>query len=276
MDAVPLQPQPVASAAHCPTHPDERVLGACARCGAFFCARDRVSVEGSDYCAACAARPDVDAMGAFRLRSWGKRDAWAWFFGLQAPVMLLDGPWMLLLGSREQMPFALAVLTRGAVYACYWWGLRFSRLALCLLPVVTSGLAFVSGGRLVTGRDVALLILAVHLYTDLRNKLFFKEELSREAFEAAWRTHQKNLPAWVGLALSGAVLLGLLLGYLEAGVHLLFSLQFSLVGLLRTSPGAQSPVRWRRVAIASLVLTGAGVVAVAVRLLLPGLAPLLR
>ncbi len=266
MDAVPLHPPPAASETQCPSHPEERVLGACARCGAFFCAQDRGSVEGVDYCAGCAARPDVDVMEAFRLQSWGKRDAWASVIGLHACLLLIQG--LLLLRTREDVLFPLEVLLRGAVSACFWWGLRFSRLALCLLPIGMMVLALTTGREVAVSRECVFLLVYLSIYTDLRNRLFFKEELSREAFAAAWRFHQKNTAAWVGLVLGGVSVLGLLAGFLAAGVLALLALQYSLVGLLRTRPGARAPVRWRRVAIAGLLLSGAGFVGVFVRILL--------
>jgi hypothetical protein len=41
------------------------------------CVDDRMTLDGSDFCRECAARPDVDSLEALRQKHGGKRDGWA-------------------------------------------------------------------------------------------------------------------------------------------------------------------------------------------------------
>ncbi|WP_224243570.1 hypothetical protein [Hyalangium gracile] len=225
-------------------------LGACTRCGTFFCAQDRRTVDSKDYCASCATRPEVDYLEAFRLKYWGKRDLWAWLIGFGALINAIVGL-VLLASGAEQLLFALMTLVSAAVGMCFWAGLSFARLALCFVPVVSMIVGVATQGPAGLASGVMPLIITLVIYNDTRNKLFFREEVSPEALQKAWHLYSNNRIARAGFLLS---ILGILMPPV-APVALLCS----IIGLRRVDPTAHPPIGRRGQAIAGIVLGVLGI-----------------
>ena len=248
MDAAPLVPEPTRQV-RCQSHPEEPVLGTCPRCGTFFCEQDRENVDGRDYCASCAKRPDVDYLEAFRLKYWGKRDLWAWLVGLGGLLNLTVGVLGFVFGQGEaSMAFVHAgLLLMGGVGIAFWAGYPFARLALCFLPVASMAVGALSEPAPVAiGRGIIPLIFAIGIYRDTRNQLFFKVEVSREALQKSWHLYANNSAARTGILLSSA---GLLIP-----VFAPFGLVSSIIGLRRVDPHAHPPIGRKGQAIAGIVL----------------------
>lgn len=259
METQPLAaPEPMPGPARCPSHPDQNVLGACARCGTFFCALDHEEINGKDYCDTCAEHPDVDYLEAFRLKYWGKRDAWAWLVGFGAVFNFFAGAIILAneLVNKDTgntgLLLGLIALVGSGVGVCFWMGMPFARLALCFVPIAS---LFVSGfvaGAEAVGRGIWPVIITLVMYNNTRNKLFFKEEVSREALQKAWHLYSNNTVARAGFMFS---FIGLLFAPLA-----IISLLCSIIGLRNVNPTATPPVGRKGQAIAGIVLSVVSIV----------------
>lgn len=246
MDAALRLSEPAASQARCQSHPERSVLGACSRCGTFFCELDWKRVDGRDYCAPCAARPDVDYLEAFRLKYWGRRDAWAWFIGLGSLFHLATALSGLVSGIGQEKLYFVPLLVVGAVGVCFWFGMPFARRALWFIPLVFMVGVALFGNVLAALLGVVPLLFAAAIYQDTRNRLFFKQPVSRNALQKAWHLYANNTVARTGFQLS---LFGLLFP-----VFAPFGLVCSLVGLRRVDLEARPPVGRKGQAIAGIVL----------------------
>ncbi|MFY0571351.1 DUF4190 domain-containing protein [Archangium lansingense] len=248
MESPSLAPPPAADEARCQSHPDQAVLGTCTRCGTFFCALDRETVNDKDYCTTCATRPEVDYLEAFRLKHWGKRDSWTWFVGFSALAYLAAGARLLMREDLRDsgLMVGLISLAGGTVGVCFWLGLPFARLALCFVPIVAMVVSAFSIGPGAISSGIWPIIVTLSIYQNTRNKLFFKEEVSREALEKAWNLYANNAVARTGFLLG---LVGLL-AFPLAPVALLCS----IIGLRRVDPTATPPIGRKGQAIAGIVL----------------------
>lgn len=254
MKSPSLAQEPAAGEAYCPSHPDRRVLGACARCGTFFCEKDRESVNGTYYCEACAARPDIDYLEAFRLKYWGKRDAWAWLVGLGALFNLAIGLAVLLMEETNNagLLIGLLAIAGGGVGVCFWLGMPFARVALCFVPIVSLIVSVFTAGPVAIGRGIWPILITLVIYQDTRNKLFFKEHVPREALQKAWHLYANNTVARAGFMLSFIALIGFPLAPI--------TLLCSIIGLRRVDPTANPPVGRKGQAIAGIVLSSVSLV----------------
>lgn len=242
----PLPTTPMNEGSRCHAHPDHLALGTCTRCGVFFCDQDRRMVDGKPYCGTCAARPDVDYLESFRLKYWGQRDGWAWLVGLGSVANLLTGVFLLLSGAPDVLLNALFSLGAGVVGACFWLGLSWARLAFVFVPIGSMIVSMMTVGPEAVVIGVLPMIMALAIYNDTHNKLFFKVEVSREKLRKAWHLYMNNRMARVGLMLG-------VLGLLLPGVGLI-ALVCSLIGLRRVDPDAHPPIGRKGQAIAGIVL----------------------
>lgn len=249
MNAQPLSVAPETEAAHCPAHPDQPVLGTCARCGAFYCEQDRWVVNGKTYCEACSVRPEVDYLEGFRLKYWGKRDGWAWIMGLGAVVNVLSGLVIFAAGKVEAMPIGLFGLVAGVVGACFWMGVPWARKAIIGVPIGSMVVGMLAGDATSVGRGIIPLLVTIYVLNDTRNKLFFREEVSPEALKKAWDLYMNNTMARAG------VMLGVLSFLPGVGV---IALLCSIIGLRRVNPNATPPVGRKGQAIAGIILGALG------------------
>lgn len=258
MESLSLAPQPAPGEARCPSHPEKAVLGACARCGTFFCEYDRETVDGKDYCDTCAEHPDVDYLEAFRLKYWGKRDAWAWLIGIGALINFIAGATLLaneLVNKdtgNDGFMRALLALVGGGVGVCFWLGIPAARLALCFVPIASLMVSGFAAGPEAVGRGIVAVIITLVMYNNTRNKLFFKEEVSREALQKAWHLYSNNPVARAGFMLSFISLAFVLVAPI--------SLLCSIIGLRRVNPTVTPPVGRKGQAIAGIVLSAVSLV----------------
>ena len=250
MTIQPVHEAPATQEARCFVHPEEPALGTCTRCGTFYCARDHRTVGDKDYCASCAARPEVDYLEAFRLKHWGKRDGWAWLAAIGALINLLFG-FQLLASGPENLLFAIIALASAAVGVCFWAGLQFARLALCFVPIVSMIVGGVTQGAPAVASGVLPFLITLVIYNDTRNKLFFRVEVPPQALQKAWNLYSNNPVARAGFVLS---ILGLLLPLLSP-----VALVCSIIGLRRVNPAAHPPIGRKGQAIAGIVLGSLGI-----------------
>jgi len=237
--------------ARCQVHPERFARGTCGRCGAFFCAADRRTVQEVDYCATCGERPDINYLELFRQQCWGKRDLWGWFVGIVGLLCLIYGPQLLFSYERASRSLGWVFIVGGGVGLCFWWGLKYARLALCAASTVALFAFLVVLGNKAIWAGAIQWISSLFIYFDPRTRLFFREEISEDALRRMWNLHRNNSPARSGFLLS---LLGLLLPFVSP-----FSLALSLVGLHKGNPHATPPVGRRGQAIAGILLSVAGI-----------------
>jgi hypothetical protein len=241
----------------CAVHPERPAAGTCERCGAFACAEDYAAVSGRWLCASCAARPDSNYLEAFRLKYWGKRDAWAWVMGLSAVGHVLSAINAATSGMYLLVPLIVAV---GAAQACYFMGWRWARafifspaVEVMLTPLLILpwraglglGTVAVMMGRVIIAPLIpGLLGLGILLST--RNQLFFRVPVSAVQLKKAWNLYCNNAIARTGFLLS-------LLGLLVPGVGLA-AVVLSGIALRRVDPKAFPPIGRKGQAIAGIVL----------------------
>ncbi|HZI10762.1 MAG TPA: DUF4190 domain-containing protein [Myxococcus sp.] len=250
MNAQPLSDIPAAQESRCSVHPGRSAVGACARCGTFYCEEDQRELHGKVYCAACAARPDVDYLEGLRLEFWGKRDVWAWLVGLSALGSALGALPLLGNDRPESLLLVLFGLASATVSVCFWLGLPWARLGFMGMRVLGVCIGFVTMEWMGLLAFMVPLIFGVMIFGDTRNKLFFKEEVSREELQAAWSAYKDNTLARSGLW-SGVV------GLLIPGVCLI-ALVCSFIGLRRVDPHGHPPIGRKGQAIAGLILGSLG------------------
>jgi hypothetical protein len=236
--------------ARCHVHPDRFARGTCTRCGAFFCAADRRTVQELHYCASCGERPDINYLELFRQQCWGKRDLWAWSVGYFGLICLIFGPQMLFSYDRTGRQLGWVFIAGGVVGLCFWWGLKYARLALFIAATAALVTFVVVLGNQFLWLGAIPWVSSLFIYLDPRTRLFFREDISEEALRKAWNIHKNNSPARSGFTLS---LLGLLFPLVS-----LFSLVLSLVGLYRVNPNATPPIGRKKQAIAGVILSVLG------------------
>ncbi len=169
--------------ADCPAHPGTPALGTCERCGRFFCAADRLELDGKVYCAECGARPDVDWLGAHYAPFVGRRSALAWFLGVFGLALLCVGL-LILSGGRPATHWggiALAFVTYAAACLGFFTGWRHGRRALVLGSLVGAVLIGATMSEMPGGLAlaIALLIVSASAWTDVRSKLFYRLPVPR-------------------------------------------------------------------------------------------------
>ncbi len=226
----------------------------CTRCGSFVSSPfDLKQVEDKPYCATCAARPEVDFLGAFKDKYWGKRDTIAWLVGFGVPFTVIRIAASAAAAQWFVVPGQLVSLLCGAAF---FLGKPWSRKAM----YAAFALNFV-GSLTVTSNQVAVLA-ASSLIASLvwfaftqstMNKLFFKIDVSRTALEKAWNVFANNIVARYGMALG---VLSLLVWPLSV-----IALPLSIIGLQRVNPQAQPPIGRKGQAIVGLVTSSLGLLA---------------
>lgn len=231
--------------ASCPRHADTTAIGNCSRCGTFVCGADSVTLFGKLYCQSCAARPEVNYLETLRLKYWGKRDGWAWFYGLGAFGYL--GSASLYIFVQQDIAPAVCFLVASAVCACFWLGQAWARIGLLAVQF-----AFILVGAFSLRPELSVigvfsLLTAVAPFTDLRNKLFFRLPVEQQALQKYWSRFVDNTAARNGLMLGMSSLL--------FPLFIPLALVFCVVGLSRVDPYAHPPVGKRKHAIAGLVFS---------------------
>ena len=240
----------------CQRHPGEPIAGTCDRCGNFVCRLDaEVQSSGRTICADCRAHGEVDWLQAFKMEYWGKRDGYAWLFGIGAILNSLGA--FVLVMSAARSPAAnlpgLALIVGvvsvvAGIQVAYFFGLRFARAAIIGVTLA----AFVLGMNAGQPNPLAFLGLLVALgaYYDTRNRLFFKIDVPEEKVKKLWDRYRNNQAAQAGL-MCGVV------GLIVPGVAVA-GLLCSLIGLARVDPTKVPPIGKKAHAIAGLICSVIG------------------
>ncbi len=229
----------------------------CTRCGAFL-GPDARTIQGRAYCLVCAERPEVNYLAAFRRSYEGRRDALAWL-ALPAGLTNIDRA----LGARHWTG-AVSLLVLGLLEVAFFARQRWSRWGL--LPaqcaVAASSIVVAAGpaeGGQAMGRAISTLVFTTLVLFNARNRLFFRLPVSETELARVWNVYENNSPARVGFAL-GVV-------SLVVWPFAVLALPLSLVGLSRVNPTATPPIGRRRQAIAGMVCSVIGLVAMAIALI---------
>lgn len=262
-DASKLQ---LPAGACCATHPTVPAAAVCARCGVFVCADDVRRLDGVDHCTTCASRPDVDYLEALRLKLWGRRNGWAWFFGFSGLVSLLQGGslplwWISGEGAAPngtQLLGAAVTAAHGVFGVLFWLGKPFARWGLLGTTAIggviaASGLPSLDGPAIWFLGPAWLVGLAIvaSAVADVRTRLFLKLDVSREALrrlhDVTYNNARGRQAAVVGLA-------GFLVPFLAPVAIIL-----GIIGLTRVDPSARPPIGYRGRSIAGVVLGALGI-----------------
>jgi len=214
--------------------------------------------------------PEVDYLEAFRLKYWGKRDAWAWLVGIGAIFSLVEvvpmiGSVIVLVATRSAasipnpLQFGLGILllmAHGIIGVCFWLGKRWARLGLLSILILGALYGIVTEGPVGIGRAIVPIALAISWFRDTRNQLFFKIDVPREKLHKAWNMYSNNTIARSGFIVG---ILSVLMCPLAV-----IGLPCSLIGLRRVDPKAHPPVGRKGQAIAGIVLNSIGLIELAV------------
>jgi len=205
------------------------------------------------FCPVCAARPEIDYLEKFRLKHWGRRDGWAWLWGLG---VLLNLGWAGLAFSSGQAAAGAMSVAFAAGGVCYFLGLPWARSLIFLPPLGAFAVPFLSPS--LPAADPAFLVgqglgfalvpalVSVAVYRDALNQLFFKVHPTQKKLERAWNLYANNWAARTGFLLS-------LLWFLVPLVALV-GLGLSIHGLRQVNPAAHPPIGRKGRAIAGIVL----------------------
>lgn len=185
-------------------------VAVCHRCGAFVCEACAQQVDAHRYCSTCAARPDVDYIEAYRLAHFGRRDGWAWFFGLGGVLSAMAGLSFALTAlkapaDRENVlghvRLSIFLLASGVVGVAWFLGRRWARRGLGVLFVQQAVLVLISAG---VALAPALLLQAAMVYSALnspRSRLFFKLDVPHERLKRDWAIYHDNRAARTAMVL---------------------------------------------------------------------------
>ncbi|WP_426756114.1 B-box zinc finger protein [Myxococcus sp. Y35] len=255
----------------CALHPDALAGATCQRCGSFLCTTCTTWVMGRMYCPTCAVRPEVDYLETFRLGLWGRRDAGAWLVG--GVTVLLVGLALLALVSGD-LGAGLACLASAGVGVAFFLGLRWARLGLLAVPLLAMLLTAPSLGPPALLFFIPLIV-AVNIFRDTRNRLFFRLDVPERELHLLWDRRINNplarhalslgvfalfMPVFAQMLFILGVLPVLTFGFVGVAV---LAVVLGAVALRRVDPQAQPPIgrRWEALGglclgLASLALWG--------------------
>lgn len=241
---------PLPEAAPCALHPERPAVGACARCGGFFCEAEARRHGEHTYCAECGQRPEVSYLEQLRARLWGKRDAWAWAMGLSAPAHLAFG---FAMGLDRTWHWAVLGGVNALVVTAWFLGVRLARPALVLLPAAWLVGFVVQGREVLEALPLVLPPMGVALaaVASTRGQLFFRMEVDARKLERLWDARENNPLARRALVCG---LLGVVLPVAAPVAMVLGG-----VALRRVNPEARPPVGRKEYALAGLMLGALGV-----------------
>ncbi len=209
-------------------------------------------LDGKMFCATCAARPDVNYLETFRLKYWGKRDGWAWFIGFGSLVNLINGAQ---LASSGQGALAIVNLVSAVLGVCFFFGFPWARFALLGTIGISAAVAFATTPSEMRGVVVMTflipLLIAIAIFNDTRNQLFFKVEIPRAKLQKAWNLYMNNTVARAGFMLA-------LVGVLMPPFAVL-GLIASIIGLRNVNPHSTPPIGRKGQAIAGIVISAVSI-----------------
>lgn len=207
-------------------------------------------MDGHVFCEECAARPDVDYLEGYRLKHWGKRDGWAWFFGLSGALNLVVAFPLFLAARLDQAPelyffVGLAVLW-GATGLAYFFRVRAARFALFALVLLQGAIQATTVGPAAFFGIVIPLLVVASAFGNVRSRLFFKLDLPRATLKKEWDRYHNNVMAQHARTLGTA---GVLIPIFAP-----FAILTGVIGWRRVDPNAHPPIGRKGSAIAGVVL----------------------
>ncbi|MBL8957689.1 MAG: DUF4190 domain-containing protein, partial [Myxococcaceae bacterium] len=200
---------------------------------------------------------DVDWLEGFRKQYTGKRDGWAWLFGIGAIAQVITGVTMLVEPeSRLLAPVVLAAAVGGALW---WLGKPVARWVVLLAILASSAVLAFTVSPVFIFTSVVPIIITASVINATRTKLFFQLDVSREDLKRMWDLYANNQIARQALNLG--------VGGLIIWPFAPIAMVCGIVGLLRVDPNARPPVGRKGSAIAGIVLGAAGMVIATVAIL---------
>lgn len=233
------------------------IAGICSRCGVFRTATTSALVLNTAYCTTCAQRPDVNYPRAYRDAHWGKRDGWAWFFGVLSPFVILAGVMALM---NDTAASGMLVTFTGISWAMFWTGARSGRFAL----VASTSLGAVYNVVIGIMPNVFLIAMTAIAMTSTRTKLFFELDVAEAELAKAWlNLHGNRFAQWArGLGVVSLLSMLAWIGTIwAAGVTLFFGLGavlLGVVGLRTVNEKATPPIGGKRSAVIGLACGAVG------------------
>lgn len=234
---------PPSLAPRCAAHPEEAAGATCQRCGAFLCTACSTWVLSEVYCPACATRPEVNYLEAYRLSLWGRRDLWTWLVGLFTVPLGAAAVSALLVKAW----YAGAVmLVAAGIGGAFFFGRRWARVALLLFPAVLGLLLLPAFGVMALLSCLIPFATALQILRDTRNRLFFRLDVPERELQRLWNLRVNNAFAQNALTTGLSSLILPLLAPL--------AVVFGIIGLMRVDPEARPPIGRRGQAIMGIVL----------------------
>lgn len=233
----------------CPRHPDAASVATCQRCGTFVCELDVKRLVNGVFCESCAVRPEVAYLEALKQRHWGRREAWAWLFGLSGVGAILAAviaATATTTSLTNRLVFGAPFVAYGLVGIAFWLRVRLARTGLTVLFTLFAIVMLVEVGPLSV---IALLLpggLLVSMLTDVRTKLFFRIDVPSAVLEREWRRQYDNPLARSALSLG--------FGSFFFPLFAPIAVVTSVIALTRVNANAQPPIGGRGRALAGLVL----------------------
>lgn len=204
------------------------------------------------FCADCAARPEVDFLDAYKRAHWGKRDSWAWLFGLTGLVSAATSAFLLTTIDLSEplftgaLPWVVFTTLYAVVGVAFWFRVRHARAALVVLVVLLGIVLVASLGAMALGTMMIPLAIAASALTTTRTKLFFQMDVTAAALEKEWRRRYDNPMARQAMSYGLASLFFPLFGPI--------AFITGLIGLSRVNPTATPSIGGRKAALAGALL----------------------
>lgn len=242
--------------AHCPNHPEQPALGNCQRCGTFFCAADRLDVDGVAYCSLCGVRPDVDWIEAYRQSLLGKRDGWAWFFGLSSLGYLALCTSLIATTEGPLRLLAIPALGSAVTGVLFFLGLPIARVLLVVSFLFWAAAQLALVGPLSLISSVFSGAFVVSALTTARTRLFFRLDVPRDKLKADYARLADNRLARNAFAIGVFSLI--------VPVFAPVAIILGAIAARRVDPSARPPIGKLAHAVAAIVFGVLGMLVAAV------------
>lgn len=163
----------------CAAHPQEEIVGPCARCGDFVCGLDSEARDEGRVCFKCGRDRERAEVEAFIDELRGRPDNFAVAYLLVGILLLFAG---MQGGSLQE---TVACVASSSICAAFFFRLKWARWIVVALPALV--LVFSVAAKLPPLASITwwLLLLGASAITSTRNRLFFKIDLpetERRAF----------------------------------------------------------------------------------------------
>lgn len=259
----------------CKNHEGTAATASCERCGDFVCDECIQSVRQKRLCRDCIDRYELKDLTAFKVNSWGKRDAYVWVLGLFGTVSFgflflftLAGLFSAMPGftlssdvnSFRLMTLSLLLFLSFGLALSYFFMRRGARQALFFGPfLLTTMLVILAIDSHTSPKMLPFMIVFAFLipigivlgaYRSGLNKLAFQISLTDEELQATYHNYVSNKLAYWALLIS---LLGVLLPMFS-----FVSLTQGLIALNRSHSRARPRAKRQAVAATAIAFSMLG------------------